>query len=82
MLQIPSIGEIKVRADAIGVSLKQLARDAGVDPMTAYRGLDDGHGTRAKTIRKLLNALHAHEGRVRAHFAELDGAASGEGQAA
>lgn len=67
MLQIHDFGEIKTRAEAIGVSLKDLARDVGVHHSTAYRGARGGD-LKISTVRKLERALVERERRALAHL--------------
>lgn len=59
MQQIVPIGEIRRRAEAIGISLKTLALDAGVHASTAYRvGERD---SRTSTVTRLVEALERRE---------------------
>ena len=60
MLQIVDLSQIKERADAIGVSLKVLAREAHVDPSAAYRGAA-GSDFKKSTALKLLSVLVPRE---------------------
>lgn len=76
MQQIVAISEIKTRAEAIGLSLKRLARDAGVHSSTAYRGASGKTSDpRGSTLRKLTRALQTKEAE---RLAELN-ARAGEG---
>lgn len=61
MQQIVAISEIKNRAEAAGLTLKALAKRAGVNPATAYRGAKGDSDSRASTLRKLTEALTAVE---------------------
>jgi DNA-binding phage protein len=69
--------EIKARAEAIGLTLGQLARDAKVAPSTPYRGIKDGTDPRRSTLFKLVNALEAREAACRKHLLGLSGSAHG-----
>lgn len=72
MHTIVAISEIKQRAEALGLTLSQLAARAGLAPSTALR-LAKGK-TQAgwiSTNEKLVAALTAEEERVRAHLAGL-----------
>jgi predicted transcriptional regulator len=71
MLHIVEISEIKVRAEAIGLSLKRLARLAGVDPSTAYAGARGNIDNRGSTLRKLADELARQEKRVADHIQKL-----------
>lgn len=62
---------VKARAEAIRVTLKELARDAGLDPSTPYRLLKSGGGMHVKTALGLTGALVAAERRVFKHLREL-----------
>lgn len=73
MHTIVAISEIKQRAEALGLSLSQLAARAGMAPSTALR-LAKGK-TQAgwiSTNEKLVNALIAEETRVREHLAGIE----------
>lgn len=70
MQQLVAIPEIKSRAKAIGTTLAQLARDAGVSPATAYRAAS-GKDIRSSKLRKLTAALQAREARVARHLSEI-----------
>ena len=76
MQQIFEISDIKSRAEAMGLSLKQLARAAGINPSTAYRGFAGLSDNRGGTLRKLTAALLEREGRMREHMRHIDGAAA------
>lgn len=76
MLHMVDISEIKRRAEAINLSLKTLARTAGVDPSTVYRSAAGAGGNNGSTLRKLTVALEAEESRVREHLAKLSGDAA------
>lgn len=83
MQNIVAIGEIKDRAEAIGLTLSQLAADAGLSPSTALR-LAKGktqHGW-ITTNEKLVKALVAREQRVREHLATVPAPTPKEGEAA
>ena len=72
MHTIVAISEIKNRAEAIGLTLTQIAAKAGVAPSTPLR-LAKGK-TQAgwiSTNKKLVDALVAEEERVRVHLAAL-----------
>lgn len=72
-----AIGEIKVRAEAIGLTISGLAAKAGLSPSTAQR-LAKGH-TQAgwiSTNQKLVAALEGEEQRIRDHLARLQGDAA------
>lgn len=71
MLHLVEISEIKVRAEAIGLSLKRLAKLAGVDPSTAYAGARGGTDNRGSTLRKLYDELLKQEKRVGDHLDSL-----------
>lgn len=70
MQQIVPLGEIKQRAELIGVSLKQLAVAVGINPSTAYRGALGGNIT-VRTAGKMLDGLRRRELAVLAHLARL-----------
>ena len=76
MQQIFEIDDIKTRAEAIGLSLKRLAREAGVNPSTAYRGFAGLSDNRGGTLRKLTAALLEREAKVRDHMRRIEGAAA------
>lgn len=78
MHTIVAISEIKVRAEAIGLTLSQIAAKAGLAPSTPLR-IAKGK-TQAgwiSTNKKLVDALVAEEDRVRAHLAALPAHDSG-----
>lgn len=60
--------EIEGRVKALNLSRKRLARLAGIDPATAYRG---PRGLR--TYGKLMRALEAEELRLLRHLIALHG---------
>jgi predicted transcriptional regulator len=68
MQQMLPIEQIKQRSEALGISLKRLARAAGVNPSTAYRGANGESDTLGSTLRKLTAELLRHESRVREHI--------------
>lgn len=68
-----AIGEIKVRAEQIRLTLSELAVKAGLAPSTVLR-LAEGK-TRdgwVSTNKKLVAALEAEEQRVREHLAKVE----------
>lgn len=71
MLHLAEIGEIKNRAEAINLNLKQLSRVAGVDPGTVYRSASGKGDNRSGTLRKLNDALQAAELAVARSLLEL-----------
>lgn len=71
MLHIPQISEIKYRAEAIGLTLGQIANRAKVHPTSAYAAVRGNHDMRVSTIRRLTEALEAEERRVAEHLARL-----------
>jgi hypothetical protein len=71
MLQNGVLSQIKSRADAIGVSLKELAREAGLDPTNIYRGAKNGSDFRQSTPRRLLQVLEPREKKVLVALARL-----------
>lgn len=73
MLQMVEISEIKTRAEAIGLSLKRLAKLAGVDPSAAYAGARGAIDNRGSTLRKLTEELIRQENRVADHLQKLHG---------
>jgi len=77
MLPIVGIDHIKARAEAINLSLKDLARKAGVDPTTAYKGAKGETDTRRSTLNKLLGALERQEDKVRRHLREVERSGGG-----
>lgn len=58
---ILDVQEIKRRAEACGVSLKTLAKQAGVSHPAAYRAARRQANPRGKTLRRLTGALLAVE---------------------
>lgn len=70
MQQIIAFGEIKRRALRIGVTLRQLAEDTGLDPSTAYRAARGGD-VRVSTAAKLAEALIAREAALLNELAAL-----------
>lgn len=66
MLQIATKAEIDTRVNAINLTLKKLARLAGIDPMTVYRG-----AKRVTTIQTLTGSLDAEEIRLAQHLMTL-----------
>jgi predicted transcriptional regulator len=77
MQHLIDIGEIKVRGEAIGFRLGRLARMAGLDPATAYRGANGDSETRTSNLRKLLETLERQEARVRRHLRDLERSGGG-----
>lgn len=71
MLQMVEISEIKERAEAIGLSLKRLAKLAGVDPSAAYAGARGEIDNRGSTLRKLTAELIRQESRVAEHLQKV-----------
>jgi predicted transcriptional regulator len=51
------MGEIKRRSEACGVSLKKLARQAGVAPSNCYRAVRERSDPRGSTLRRLTEKL-------------------------
>jgi hypothetical protein len=68
MAEILPIGEIKSRCEAIGVSLKQLASSAGIDPATAYSAARGDSDMLSRNLAALTRALIARETKVREHL--------------
>lgn len=68
MAQLIEIGEIKNRANAIGVSLKRLAQHAGVAHSNVYRAAQGKSDLRTRTLRLLVEALDEREREVAAHL--------------
>src|SRR5687768_17570628 len=71
MLQILPLGDLKLRSEKIGVSLKELAIEAGLDPSTPYRLAKAGGDMRVSTAEGLLRALLSHERRLFEHLVAL-----------
>jgi predicted transcriptional regulator len=71
------IRQIEARGKAIGLELAAIARMAGVNPITAWRGARGKVDPRASTVRKLLETLELQEARVRKHLAELERSGGG-----
>jgi transcriptional regulator with XRE-family HTH domain len=74
MQTILAITEIRFRAQAIGVSISELSKKAGLSPSTALR-LASGRTQTGwvSTRQKLVDALTAEEARVRDHLQKLQG---------
>jgi len=72
MQHIVGIDQIKTRAEAIGIRLKRLARMAGVDPATAYRGAKGTSDPRRSTLEALLATLERQEARVGKHLKDIE----------
>lgn len=67
-----AISEIKIRAEALRLTLSELAVKAGVAPSTALRLANgSGQGGWVSTNQKLVAALEAEEQRVRDHLEKL-----------
>lgn len=67
-----AISEIKVRAEALRLTLSELAVKAGVAPSTVLRlAAGGGQGGWLSTNEKLVSALEAEEQRVRDHLNKL-----------
>jgi len=66
------LDQMEARAKAIGLSLGRLARMAGVDPATVYRGRKGETDMRTSNARALFETLERQEERVRAHLRELE----------
>lgn len=64
------VDQIEVRSNALNLSLKKLARKAGVNASTAYR-IGAGGDPRLSTALALTSALEAEEHRMLAHLAGL-----------
>lgn len=71
MLQPLPISQIKERAAAIGVPLRQLAISAGMAASTAYGGAKGDHETRRSNERKLTEQLIPRELAVLAALVKL-----------
>lgn len=64
-MQYPvAIGELKIRAERVGFSLKRLAGEAGVAYSNVYRAANDDADMRSSTLGKLIKALEAREQQV------------------
>lgn len=72
MQHLIGIDQIVARARVIGISPKKLARMAGIDPATAYRGAKGDVDPRTGTVRKLLETLERQEARVALHLKALE----------
>lgn len=72
MLPIADIDQIQTRAAAINLSLKRLARMAGVHPTAPYRALRRKTDMRVRSVRRLLEALERQENRMRQHLRDLE----------
>jgi predicted transcriptional regulator len=77
MQHLIGIDQIIARAEAIGIRPKRLARMAGVDPATVYRGRKGQNNPRLGTVRELLETLERQEDRVRRHLKELERSGGG-----
>ena len=75
MQHLIEIPEIKSRAEAINLTLKRLARLAGVHFSTVYRGANGVSDTRVTTLRKLTDELVRQEARVRGAVDRVEDAA-------
>lgn len=73
MQYLVAISELKSRAEAIGLSVKRLARAAGVHHTTVYRGLAGKNDLRTKTTLKLIRQLEVEERRVAEHLVKIGG---------
>lgn len=62
------IGQIKFRAEAIGLTVPQLARLAGMAPSTPHHWLQDNFAPRRDKEQQLLDALEREEDRVLVHL--------------
>jgi transcriptional regulator with XRE-family HTH domain len=72
MHTILAISEIKDRAEAIGLTLSEIANKAGIAPSTALRmASGKTQGGWISTNKRLAAALVAEEERVRAHLAQV-----------
>jgi len=71
------ISQIKARATAINLTLKRLARMAGVDPATAYRAEKGVTDPRASTLRKLTECVERQEAKVAENLKSLSRNAGG-----
>jgi predicted transcriptional regulator len=72
MQHLIGIDQIVARAEAIGIPPMRLARMAGVDPATVYRGRKAKNNPRIGTVRKLLGTLERQEAAVGRHLKELE----------
>jgi hypothetical protein len=66
-----ALGQLKGRADKIGVSLKVLAREAGMDPGGLYRAAKPGADYRQSTPARLLKVLEPRETEILRHLVRL-----------
>lgn len=71
MLQTVALSQIKSRADTIGVSLKVLAKEAGMDPSALYRAAKPGAEHLASTPARILKVLEPREKAILASLARL-----------
>jgi phosphopantothenoylcysteine decarboxylase / phosphopantothenate---cysteine ligase len=69
VLKVLSLKEIKVRAERIGITIGQIARNAGLAESTGYRAVAGAHDLRTSTLQKLTAALLEEELRVAQHLA-------------
>jgi DNA-binding MurR/RpiR family transcriptional regulator len=77
MQTLLAITEIQTRAQAIGVSISELSKKAGLSPSTALRLVNGRTQTGwVSTRQKLVKALTEEEARVRDHLQKLQGDAA------
>lgn len=71
----PSIVEIKARAEKIGLSLAELARDAGIARSTIFQ-IGRGRDPHVGTISSIVDCLERRELAQRDHLVALHGVPS------
>lgn len=85
MQHIPTISQLKERAENIRLRMNNLAALAGVPPSTAHARNTDGSArdVRSSTLKKLVDAQIAEELRLRDYLLSLHPiSTTGEGKAA
>jgi predicted transcriptional regulator len=70
MQQMVDVRQLKDRTEALGLSIKELAREAGLNPSTPYRVLKTGNANH-RTLVKLSEALERRERQQLAHLTAL-----------
>lgn len=73
----PPIGEIKARAQAIGLSITRLAADAGLARSTIFQ-IERGRDPHVGTIEAIVATLVRHERAQLVHLITLHGVPVGE----
>lgn len=63
------LADMKARAEAVGWSLSDLARKAGVHPSTAYRAINGKHEIGHAKVRAMMRELQRRERETRARIA-------------